>query len=198
MSLLILFAGYFIFTILLDNGEAINLNQSTQQVLEDVEKIRKQQDVYKWVPAKKIEEGYLEAHIDDIEERYRDPQNVIRFMFGTIILKDADLFMQTFETETISKDLFAVDNPDKMEVAADLINQISRDGKLDRVGVINVRGNIGQEITVRIALGYSDGIEVRVPIEMKLYGDIHGEEDPVYYINSSVWDIIEKIEEKAR
>ncbi|WP_209124399.1 hypothetical protein [Alkalihalobacillus sp. BA299] len=196
LLLLLSFIGYFVYVVFIDNGEPINLDQSAQQVLEDVEMVKKQQKVYKWVASKEIEEGYLDEHIHDIVERQRDPQNVIQFMFGTIILEEPELFVQTFETETISKDLFKVDNPDKLKVAANLMNQISRNGKLSRVGVINVRGSINQEVTVRIALEYSDGMEIKVPVKMKLYGDAHGEDHEIYYITSSVWDIIEEIESK--
>jgi len=52
-----------------------------------------------------------------------------------------------------------------------------------------------REITVRIALGYDDGIEIKVPVKMQLYGDSHGEDHAIYYITSSVWDVIDKIKE---
>ncbi|WP_066418237.1 hypothetical protein [Sutcliffiella cohnii] len=196
ISIFLTIIGYITYTMLVDNGEAIDLEQSASQVLEDVERVKNQETAYTWLETKNMSDGYLETHLSDMTQRQRIPENVIQFLFGTILVDDPELFVQAFDTETISKDLFAIDNPDKLEVASDIMNRISRDSKLERVGIINTKGSVGQEVTVRIAISYSDGLEIKFPITMRLQRNSHGEDNSIYFISSSVWDLIKVIESK--
>ena len=49
---------------------------------------------------------------------------------------------QTKEVETISQDLFSVEEPDKRKVLEDIINRISRDGKLKEVVYEKKKGGL--------------------------------------------------------
>lgn len=193
LAVVIPLGWYIIHTVFIDVGEPINLEQSAEQILVDVEKVKNQEKAYTWIASSEIESGYLDQHIVDITKRHRDPEFVVQYLFGTLILEDVELFVQAFQSGTLSEDLFSVDNPDKIEVANEMMDMITRNGLLERVGIINVSGSIGSVVTVRISLGYSDGKEVKVPLKMEMYGDAHSDGNSIYYITTSVWDIIEAI-----
>ncbi len=189
--LVLIYTAYIYF----DKGDSVDLESTQEELLSDIEKIEMQEQAYKWVHTSNSEDqGYLDKHQEDIQEKYRKPENVAKYLFATISMEDADLFLQSFTTPSISKDLFLSDEPDKMLVAEEMMNRISRNGTMTRVGIISVRGSVSGEPKVNVAISYEDNVTKKVQITMKKEYDLHHEEEFIYSINSSVWDMIKEIE----
>jgi hypothetical protein len=179
--------------------ETINPTHAKENVLNDIQKIKEQEDkAYSWINTKKVETGYLDGQNKDVIQRYREKKGVIEFLFASIVLNDPNLFVQSFQPEVISKDLFKVENTDKVEVAKNLMKKISRNGKLIKVGYENKLGVFNMETQeANIILVYEDGVQVKIPIQFQLSETHHHKDDQIYSIKTSVWEIIDRIEKST-
>lgn len=177
--------------------EMLNLVSAKEQVLSDIKTVTSEEErVYKWLSSKNVDTGYLDSHDEGVIAHYRQKKGVVEFLFATILMKDVDLFIQAFQPEVISSDLFKVDTVDKNEVGLTLINKISRDGKLTKVGYETEKGVFGIEgDEALVTLIYSDGLEVTILLTFESAGTQHEHgDDAIYSITTSAWDMINIIE----
>ncbi len=130
----------------------------------------------------------------EIVEYFQVPENTIRFLGVTILANDYDNFYKNFEIEKFNDDLFKVDSFDKSEVIKEMTNQISRNGKLQDIGILKEKASIADNtVEVETVFKYSD-IEIVIPLELKMIVDDEHTGTESLYITTSVWDIIGLIE----
>ncbi|MDC3424267.1 hypothetical protein NC797_07065 [Aquibacillus sp. 3ASR75-11] len=178
-----------------NDTEILNIDNAQKDIINDITKVQAlEQEVYKWVNMEEMDAGILEAQDNELLQRYREKQGVVEFLFASILMDNPDLFIQSFEPEVISKDLFKIDTFNKSEVAEMFISKISRNGKLEQVGYENSKGILGAKSDkAEVRLRYSDGIEVTLSLTFEKSGSIHQDGGEIYSISTSVWEIIDSI-----
>lgn len=198
VSLFSLF-GYFYYKNTINHSEEyIYIDTATTEVIEYIEKINKMEEqVFKFVDDDDMELAYLE-NTQDIELKYIDKKGVLEFFLAAISLNDIDLFIQSFELYTISKDIHSSAEKNKDIIIKDLISRLSREGKLIKVGFNEEKGRFGATSeTVNATFFYSDGFEATVPITFSKTEDHHNGEE-VYSISTSVFDMLNIIEKDKK
>lgn len=200
-SVFVILGGVIALLLWFSNGqeevEMLDLVSAKEQVKSDLEAVTQEEEkVYKWLSSSNVDVGYLDGHDAEVIAHYKQKKGVVEFLFAAVLMKDVDLFIQAFQPGVISSDLFMVDNVDKNEVALSLIDKISRDGKLSKVGYETEKGAFGAEgDKADVTLIYSDGLEVTVPLTFVSAGTHHEHgEDKIYSITTSAWDIVKVIE----
>ncbi len=150
--------------------------------------------MYSWLASKDLEVGYLEGKDEDVFNHYRVKKGVVEFLFATVIMEDPQHFIQSFQPEIISKDLFSVDNNDKLVVAQEMIKRISRDNKLEKIGYEENKVSFTEGETATINMYYKDDKVTSINLQFSKTPNHHNENAEIYSIKTSVWDIIEEIE----
>lgn len=108
---------------------------------------------------------------------------LIQTLFSSVSANDIEVFIQLFSTEVISKDLFSNENPDKMEVALGLINDISQDGKLLEISYEEKRGFIKDNSDeMRVNLYYENDVKATLTLSLEKHSSHHKEDNFVYYL----------------
>jgi len=178
--------------------EIISIESSAKKVEEDIESVKNQEQVYTWLGNKELEVGYLEGKDEDVFNKYRVKKGVVEYLFATILLKDPNHFVQSFQPTNISEDLFSVENPDKIEVATNMINRISRNGKLSKISYTDNKVSFKDGETAKVKVYYTDDKIVTLNLSFSRTPTHHDEEDGIYSIETSVWDIIKEIEKGTK
>lgn len=130
-------------------------------------------------------------------------ETVINQFFFTANTKNADLFISTLNPEQLNTDFTNLDLNEKFEKIDESMIRISRDGQIERIDVIRSLWVLESK-AVRVVLDiYYKDLEkpIRINLIVKKLEQSHThsnnhEELDLPYINSSVWDIIEMIEDK--
>ncbi|MBU8908096.1 hypothetical protein [Desertibacillus haloalkaliphilus] len=179
--------------------EPIELKEVSNELQNDIERIgSREEKAYQWIYTEDIDYAYLEEIEREWIEKYQKPKHMVEYLFAAITLDDIELFVEAFEPGVISQDLFLVDTIDKEKVAKDIITRITRNDKLSEVNYLSERlTNHHYEAKVEVQLLYEDDKKVRLPLEMRLFGTSHHDDDEVFYITTSAWDIIDTIEKQT-
>ncbi|MCM3443617.1 MULTISPECIES: hypothetical protein [Metabacillus] len=177
--------------------ELIDLVKAEKRVKSDIQTVTDEENkVYKWLSSTDLDTGHLDGHDQDVVDHYREKKGVVEFLFASVLMKDAELFIQAYLPQVISDDLFKVDNGDKIEVTLDIINKISRNGTLKEIGYESEKGVFGTDTqTAKVKLIYTDELEVTLSLDFKMSGTQHedGHSGDIYSITTSAWDIIDAI-----
>ncbi|KOP82381.1 hypothetical protein [Cytobacillus solani] len=147
-------------------------------------------------PEKELEE-YL-------KEKYSKPESAVEYLFSIALQNDVNSYPGAFSQEQIQDDLFNRKEKDKEKLVQDILSRLTRDGKLTTVKVLKGM-MVFEKDSIRVIcdLFYEDRQSpVRVNIKVKkekMEHLPHGDTDfhdisEYYYIDSSVWEIINKIE----
>ncbi|USK62185.1 hypothetical protein [Peribacillus asahii] len=140
-----------------------------------------------------------EEVISAVKERYAKPEAAVDYLFGIAMLKNVDLFPDAFTVERFSEDVKAPELGSKVETVEDIMNRLTKNGTLTEVKVVKTK-NTFEKMTVLfiVDLYYKDlAAPIRVQIKVKESGYTgNGENDKEqhYYVDTSVWKILEKIE----
>lgn len=127
-------------------------------------------------------------------------KDVVKYFIAGLIANDVDIFISSFYPETISRDLFAKDNPDKDAVAKEIMDKITRSGQLQKVEYGERKGALKQDSnTITLIFTYKDGKKSDTRIDILPLVDAHheGDKDAIYVITSSAWEIIDQIEKST-
>ncbi|MBX8945961.1 hypothetical protein [Lysinibacillus sp. K60] len=130
-------------------------------------------------------------------------ESVINYFFFTANTNNADLFISTLNPELLNKDFPELDLQEKFEKIDESMNRISRNGQIEKIEVIRSLW-VMESKAVRVVLDiyYKDLKKpVRINLIVKKIEQSHNHSDnekdnDLPYIHSSVWDIIELIEDK--
>lgn len=193
-GLLILVIGLIL---VYESEELLSIDKSTQNdIMKEIENIEAQEaTINKWVNAEDIEGNFVEHPNEEVLARYKEKKGVVEFLFATVLMENTELFVQAFDTETISKDLFKDDEPNKELVAKRLMSRISRDDTLSEVKYTPLTGAFGtEEDESKVTLYYEDGRKVSMMLSFVKGGTAHSDDDEIYSVKTSAWDMINNIE----
>ncbi|WP_214484559.1 hypothetical protein [Bacillus sp. SM2101] len=174
-------------------GEELNVKEN-RQVLDNVKVQHELAEASeKWVDDTSV--GHDHGALD-IAKAHRDIPHVLTFFAQTLLQEDVDFFSKVFEPNTFSADLSEVDNPNKIEVVMDMIKQLTRDGKLEDIAIIE-QGITKGEKYVDVTFLYTDDYKAKVTIQM-IYGEGENKEDQVLLVTDSVWNLIEQVQQMGK
>ncbi len=130
-------------------------------------------------------------------------ETVINTFFYTANTGNTDLFLSTINPEQIDADFSSFQLIDRLNKIDDAMNRISRNGQIDKVDVIRSLWVLESK-ALRVVLDvYYKDLEkpVRMNMIIKKIEQEHShsndkEEKDIPFVSSSVWDIIEMIEDK--
>jgi len=130
-------------------------------------------------------------------------ESVINYFFFTANTNNADLFISTLNPELLNKDFPELNLQEKFKKIDESMNRISRNGQIEKIEVIRSLW-VMESKAVRVVLDiyYKDLKKpVRINLIVKKIEQSHNHSDnekdnDLPYIHSSVWDIIELIEDK--
>jgi len=176
--------------------ENISLKIAKDEVLDEIKESREYvNDTAEWM-GEDADIAYFNPPSENNEED--DPKkNVLKYFIAGLMANNIDIFLSSFHPESISKDLFKSENPDKMQVAAEFLERITRYGKLkevqygERKGILN-----GATNTLTLYLTYEDNQKAKILVDIMPLSDAHheGKEKGIYVITTSAWEIIKQIE----
>lgn len=207
-SILMMFGGSLVLlcvlylTFLPSNKEApMDLKETQEQVAAQIESDKEYTDkTLEWATEQKedIDVGFIEPHTEKVND-VSPQRDVVNYFITGILNQDIGLFMSTFKTETISSDLFKVDNVDKQDVAKDIINRISRENTIKGVNYKEKKGVFGGETNeVELEFKFKDGKSSPVSLSLEPIEEAHSDHshDEILVITTSSWDIINQIEKE--
>lgn len=130
-------------------------------------------------------------------------ESVINYFFFTANTNNADLFISTLNPELLNKDFPELNLQEKFRKIDESMNRISRNRQIEKIEVIRSLW-VMESKAVRVVLDiyYKDLKKpVRINLIVKKIEQSHNhsdneKENDLPYIHSSVWDIIELIEDK--
>lgn len=146
--------------------------------------------------------AYFYPHEDAVNHgnKKEKKKDVVKYFIAGLLTNDIDIFLSSFYPETISRDLFASDNPDKDAVAQEIMGKITRADQLQKVEYGERKGLLKQDSnTITLIFTYIDGKKAEIRVDTLPLVDAHheGEEDAIYVITSSAWDMISDIEKST-
>ncbi|MEM5014027.1 hypothetical protein ABER75_11575 [Niallia taxi] len=197
-TLTLLFVVYFIF--LPSQKEApMDLKATQEQVAAQIESDNEYTEkTIEWATEQKedLDVGFIEPHTEKVND-VSPQRDVVNYFITGILKQDVELFMSTFQTETISSDLFKVEETDKQKVAQDIINRISKNNSIKGVNFKEKKGVFGGETNeVKLEFQYKDGKSSPVTLSLESIEEAHSDHahDDILVITTSSWDIIKQIE----
>jgi hypothetical protein len=177
-------------------SKTMDLESTKETVTKEIEEMERYvENTTEWAGEDIGEIGYLTPKKDDAPKT-EPMEDVLKYFITGIVDHDIDIFLSSFHPETISKDLFKKDSSDKRQVASDMIKEISRNGTLSSVQYSGKKGLFNSPTNeMEVYFIYEDKLTVKVDITVTPVGDSHHEEDELYVITTSVWDIIHQIKD---
>lgn len=180
---------------------SINLDETQNEVLAAIEENKKYvQETTEFFERNggEGEIGFFNPSHEEEESHKSDPkEDVIKYFITGLIKNDIDIFLSSFYPDSISKDLFKHENPDKFAVTKEIMKKISRNGEITAIDYKVNKGFMDQETsTITLTITYSDKQRSDITLELMTVEDIHheGEIHQIYVISNSVWDMINQIE----
>ncbi|WP_066297610.1 hypothetical protein [Bacillus sp. FJAT-29937] len=139
-----------------------------------------------------------------LKEKYSKPEAAIEYLFSIALQNDVNNYPSAFSQEQLQTDLFERKEQDKEQLVKDIMSRLTRNGMLTSVKVIKGM-MVFEKDSIRVIcdLNYKDlKSPIRVNIKVKkekMEHFQHGDNDfhdtsEYYYIDSSVWELINKIE----
>lgn len=133
----------------------------------------------------------------------RKMETVITEFFVTADMKNSDLFISAMNPEQVDKDFSQYQLKERLDKIDEAMSRISRNGQLDKVEVVRSLWVLeSKAVRVVLDVHYKNLAEpVRINLIVKMleqyqFNASEGETIELPYISSSVWDIIEMIENK--
>jgi hypothetical protein len=132
-------------------------------------------------------------------EKYHTKKGLIEYWAASLFSNNQELFLQCFQPETISKDIFASTQSNKVRVVQDYIDQITRNRTLREVGYRTKNNILGgqKEHEVELVLTYADKKTVTIDAQISEMTDSHHEENhSIYVLDTSVRKMIKMIKQQ--
>ena len=198
MILLVMVYGLKQFTLSLGFlTEAKSVQEITEEVAEDIEKMEDIEDSHGHGHGHDDGESDVEPlHGDELEilKKNKNPEYVIRLMFGAATLKDTDLFASAFDFERLNKDLFIVNEPDKEKVLQDMVSRISIQNTLTSVNIVSVKQSDDMSVEAKVRLVFEGDIKKNIDLVLTPVSTYHEADNGIFTILTSSWDLIAQIE----
>lgn len=175
-------------------GEELHVQQDEKNIIKQFEKEKQREE--KIISAAKVyhvkDLGYIN-HSHNENNIYTSPKGTIKYLFGTALSGNPDLFSASFEFDVIAKDISKAETPEeKQKLIKEMMKRITRNGKLKDVGYLGSHDK-GDTTEVEVVLTYQDEKKVPLKIELVAHPDPHDNIN-IYYVKTSAWDMIKQIE----
>lgn len=195
----ILMAGLLIYLLTYDfDGEEMNIQQDAKEILKSFEEQKKKEEkIFEWIEAHQVEDIGDTVHQSHSHEAnpYNSPKGVVEYLFGTALIGDIDLFSSAYDFETLAIDISEEDTYEgKTKLLEEIVFRLTQNNTLQEVGYLGEESKNGLT-EVEVVLTYKDEKKVKLSIETINMINPHDGEG-VYYVKTSVWDLIKKIEEE--
>lgn len=195
--LVILGISLFIYLDINSGKQRIELDATKEEVLKEIKESKEYTEkTIQLAEGNDLDIGYL--HQEQAEhERKEDPKKeAIKYFIAGLLSNNTDIFLSSFNVETISKDLFQSKNPDKDNVTKEIMDKISRKGTLKEILYKVNKGFLNTDSdTILLTIKYDDQKEATVNIDLLSLSDSHHEDEiGTYVITTSAWDMIKQIE----
>jgi hypothetical protein len=182
----------------IQKGEKLDIQNKAQNIQEEVQAIQKatEREISLITQFDPDNDSQMDGLSEDYMDYFGSPETLIEYVFGTLILNDADLFVNAFDPNTLLNDLNESSGAEeKNHVIQEMMNRLSRNGKLMEVNLINSK-KYSDHAEARVLVIYEDKKEVEITMEFSVYSDPHDDSHPeTYYVSSSIWDLIKQIEQ---
>jgi hypothetical protein len=140
--------------------------------------------------------------IEYLHNRYSKPESAIEYLFAVSMLNQEDFYPDAFTLEQYNEDVFGHEEADKVKLVNDIMDRLSRNKTLQSVKMVKSMMVLEKEsLRVVADLNYSDLEDpIRINVKLKKLEQhsedehIHEHESNYYYIDSSVWDLLNRIE----
>lgn len=130
-----------------------------------------------------------EDMIDTVKERYSKPEAAIDYLFSISLLENVNMYPDAFTYDRFFEDIKASENGSKIENINDIMKRLTKNGTLTKTKIVKKKIKESESRFV-VELYYESLDEpIRVQIKVKKHS-----QKEIYYVDTSVWDIIEKIE----
>jgi hypothetical protein len=189
-----LLGAFFYFWDTHRTGEELHVQQDAKNIIKEFEKEKQREEkIISAAEAHHVEDlGYVE-HSHNENDIYTSPKGTIKYLFGTAISGNPDLFSASFEFDMLAKDISKAETPEeKIKLIKEIMKRITRNGKLKDVGYLGADEK-GDTTEVKVVLTYQDKKKVPLTINLVALPDPHDNKS-IYYVNTSAWDLIEQIE----
>ncbi|WP_158587591.1 hypothetical protein [Neobacillus notoginsengisoli] len=126
--------------------------------------------------------------------------DVLKYFITGLLANDMDIFLSSFNPETISKDLFQSEISDKTEVAKEMMNRISRNGQITDVNYRVEKGSLktNERNKLSVTFTYSDKKKAKIKLDIIPFSDAHHDDkESIFVITTSTWDLIKDIEKST-
>lgn len=178
-------------------GEEINVQEKAKSIQEEAQAIREAHEREVALLSQFGYEGgvYTEGVGEDGYLTYfGSPEKMVDYTFGTLILGDVDLFINSFDVNAFIRDVSEGKTyEEKIALVEEMMHRLSRDNTLAEVNLISTnKDSDGAE--ARVLLIFEDGKTAKLTLNFTVYEDSHHDAPKSYYISNSIWDLIETVE----
>lgn len=137
-----------------------------------------------------------EDMINTVKERYSKPEAAIDYLFGISMLGNVNMYPDAFTVEQFFKDINDSENGSKIDHVKDIMNRLTKNGTLTNTKIVKKKSVGERESRIVVDIYYKDLDEpIRVQIKVKKHVTKEkGNKQELYYISTSVWEIIKKID----
>lgn len=176
-------------------GEPLDIKQDAKDIIHQYEEQKKiEEKIINAAESHEVDDlGYVHYHSH--ENSYNTPKGVVEYLFGTAVAGNIDLFSNAYDFATLAGDIEKEQTIEgKTKLLEEIIQRLTRNNTLIDVNYLGQNSN-NEVTTVKVLLTYEDEKKVKLNIDLIALPDPH-EGNTMYYVNTSSWDLIEKIEEK--
>lgn len=170
--------------------ENIEINQSQAEI---------ESDINSFYDTAESEDMYS---IETEASSYISAEATVEYLFTVAKIGDDDFFPTVFLPERFEKDFFKFELEERANKVEEAMSRISRGGTLERVQIIRNLLVLEKDSTRVVVDIYYEDLKspIRINIILKHISQApanqtgSGTEEEVYFVNSSVWEIIKNIE----
>ncbi len=188
------------------SGIAVYVKLSVLEISSPVKKelINLEEDLKKEMEASRSPDIKGDEFIKSLEQRYSKPEAALEYLFALSLLEETDLYPDAFTIEQYMNDVFTKVGENKEQKVKDIMERLTRDGKLTSVQFVKSKMVFDKKSLRVVADLYYNDLKNPIRVNVKLKEVEHDyighatdnviSRSQFYYIDSSVWDIIDKIE----
>lgn len=175
--------------------QTLDLENTQKQVMEETKSAKDYEEkTQDWL--NNGQDNIFVKHQDVGEKTSSEKKvDVLKYFVVGLLQNNADIFTSSIYAETISKDLFQNNNPDKNDVLQEIMKRITRDGKLNGIDYVVDKGVFNSEKDeINVTFDYRDHKSAELTLQVIANSDSHTSTDSYYVIKTSTWDIVNTIE----
>lgn len=188
------------------SGIAVYVKLSVPEISSPVKKelVNLEEDFKKEMKDSRSPDIKGDEFVKSLEQRYSRPEAALEYLFALSLLEETDLYPDAFTIDQYMNDVFNKEGENKEQKVKDIMERLTRDGKLTSVQFVKSKMVFDKNSLRVVADLYYNDLKNPIRVNVKLKEVEHDyighaadniiSKSQFYYIDSSVWDIIDKIE----